>query len=112
MKIIKNHNIGIVMYHYIRPIKKSLYPNLKGLEFNNFKKQINYFKNKYDILNFDDFLEILKTKKIPKKPCIILTFDDGYIDHYNYAFPYLVEKNKWYILSTNKCHKKILCPRC
>ncbi len=92
MKIIKNHNIGIVMYHYIRPIKKSLYPNLKGLEFNNFKKQINYFKNKYNVLNFDDFLEILKTKKIPKKPCIILTFDDGYIDHYNYAFPYLVEK--------------------
>ena len=66
MKIIKNHNIGIVMYHYIRPIKKSLYPNLKGLEFNNFKKQINYFKNKYDILNFDDFLEILKTKKFQK----------------------------------------------
>lgn len=92
MKIIKNHNIGIVMYHYIRPLKKSPYPNLNGLEFYKFKKQINYFKNRYDILNFDDFLEILKSKKIPKKPSIILTFDDGYIDHYNYAFPYLVEK--------------------
>ncbi len=92
MKIIKNHNIGIVMYHYIRPIKKSSYPNLKGLEFYKFKRQINYLKNKYDILNFDDFLDILKSKKIPKKPCIILTFDDGYIDHYNYAFPYLVKK--------------------
>ena len=38
-----NNNIHIVMYHYVRNIKKSKHPNLKGLEFNNFKKQINYY---------------------------------------------------------------------
>ena len=33
-----NSNIYIVMYHYVRNIKKSKYPNIKGLEFSDFKK--------------------------------------------------------------------------
>ena len=34
-----NHTINVVMYHYVREIKDSNYPNLKGLEFTDFKKQ-------------------------------------------------------------------------
>jgi hypothetical protein len=80
------------MYHYVREIKKSKFPNLKGLEFSEFKKQINFFKEKFYLLNQNSFMEIIKSKKIPKKPCILLTFDDGYHDHYKYVFPYLVKK--------------------
>ena len=36
--------IFIVMYHYVREIKNSKYPKLKGLEFKKFKDQINFFK--------------------------------------------------------------------
>ena len=81
------------MYHYVREIKKSKNPNLKGLEFNDFKKQIKYFLKNYNILSNDDLVEILDTKKIPKKKSIFLTFDDGYIDHWKYVYPYL-KKNK------------------
>jgi len=91
----KNHNIYIVMYHYVREIKKSKYPNIKGLEFEDFKKQINYFLKNFNILSNDDFTEILRTKKIPKKKSILLTFDDGYKDHYKYVYPYL-KKQKIY----------------
>ena len=63
----KNYNVYLVMYHYVREIKKSKYPNIKGLEFEDFKKQINYFLNNFNILSNDDFTEIIKTKKIPKK---------------------------------------------
>ena len=63
----KNKEIYIVTYHYVREIKKSKYPNLKGLEFEEFKKQINYFQNNFNILSNDDFIEIIKSKKIPKK---------------------------------------------
>ena len=31
----KNSTISVVMYHYVREVKNSRYPNLKGLEFNN-----------------------------------------------------------------------------
>ena len=88
----KNYNIYIVMYHYVREIKKSKYPNIKGLEFEDFKKQINYFLNNFNILSNDDFAEIVRTKKIPKKKSILLTFDDGYKDHWKYVYPYLKKK--------------------
>ena len=80
------------MYHYVREIKNSKYPNLKGLEFKEFKKQINYFCNNFNVLSSEDFVEIVNNKKIPRKPSIFLTFDDGYMDHYKYVIPYLVKK--------------------
>ena len=80
------------MYHYVREIKKSKFPNLKGLEFTDFKKQINYFIRNFNIISHSDLVEIIKSKKIPKKKSVFLTFDDGYIDHWNYVFPYLKKK--------------------
>lgn len=80
------------MYHYVREIKKSKFRNLKGLEFKDFKKQINFFIKHFNIISHNDLVEILQTKKIPKKKSILLTFDDGYIDHWKYVFPYLREK--------------------
>ena len=68
MPKIKNNSVHVIMYHYVREIKKSRYPNLKGLEFSDFKKQINFFKERFDLLNQDSFMEIVKSKKIPKKP--------------------------------------------
>ena len=88
----KNHKIYVVMYHYVREIKKSKYPNLKGLEFNQFKNQIKYFKKNFNILSNDTFVEILNSKKIPKRKSVLLTFDDGYRDHYKFVYPYLKRK--------------------
>jgi len=92
MIFVRNNNIYVVMYHYVREIKKSKFPNLKGLEFKDFKSQINFFKKNYNILSPDDFAEIVNTKKIPKKKSIILTFDDGYADHWKFVFPFLKKK--------------------
>ena len=89
---INNSTINIVMYHYVREIKNSNYPNLKGLEYKDFKNQIDYFCKNFNVISNEDFIEIIKTKKIPSKPSIFLTFDDGYIDHFKYVFPYLKKK--------------------
>ncbi len=88
-----NNNIHIVMYHYVRNIKKSKYPNLKGLEFSDFRKQIIYFKKNFNILSNNQFIEILNSTKIPKKKSILLTFDDGYRDHFEYVFPFLKKQD-------------------
>ena len=94
------------MYHYVREIKNSNYPNLKGLEFNQFKKQIDYFKKNFNILNNDDFSDILVNKKIPNKKSILLTFDDGYKDHYNYV----KSENNFIYYEDNKGTLKLDCP--
>lgn len=88
-----NNNIYIVMFHYVRNIKKSKYPNLKGLEFADFKRQIFFFKKKFNLLSNSQFIEILNSRKIPKKKSILLTFDDGYRDHFEYVFPFLKKQN-------------------
>ena len=117
MKInFQNNSINIVAYHYVREIRKSKFPNLKGIEYSNFKKQINFFKNNFNIISAEDLIEILDKKKIYKKPCLLLTFDDGYNDHYKYVFPLLVKEKikgcfypplnifKEKVLNVNKIH--------
>lgn len=99
-----NNNIYIVMYHYVRNIKKSDYPNLNGLEFSDFKKQILFFKKNFNLLSNDQFIEIINSKKLPKKKSILLTFDDGYQDHYQYVYPFLKKHN----LSAN-FYPSIMC---
>ena len=37
----------IVMYHYVRPLKSSLYPGIKGLELDGFVNQLEYLKKKF-----------------------------------------------------------------
>ena len=81
--------LTIVMYHYVREIKKSQFPNLKGLEFSEFKNQIKYLKTKYNIIGYEEFKDfIINKQRLPKNPCM-LTFDDGYKDHINYVLPEL-----------------------
>ena len=92
------------MYHYVRNIKKSDYPNLNGLEFSDFKKQILFFKKNFNLLSNDQFIEIINSKKLPKKKSILLTFDDGYLDHYQYVYPFLKKHN----LSAN-FYPSIMC---
>ena len=80
------------MYHYVRPIKKSLYPLIKGLELDAFKMQLNYLEKNYKIITMESLIEFAKNdKSLPENPCL-LTFDDGYKDHYTYVFPELKKR--------------------
>jgi len=77
----------IVMFHYVRPIKHSVYSEIKGLEVTRFKNQIKFFREKFGYQNVD-FLFDYTPKKIPNTP-VILTFDDGLKDHFKHVYPIL-----------------------
>jgi len=77
------------MYHYVRELKKTKYPNIKGLEFELFKNQLIYLNKFYDFISLEDCLEAISGGKPLPKNSVLLTFDDGYIDHYINVLPIL-----------------------
>ena len=105
--------VTVVMYHYVRDLKNSRYPNIKGLDIDKFKKQIKFFKENYNFIKIEDIITYYKNpkeKKLPEK-AILLTFDDGYKDHYTYVLQVLLENNiqgSFYIPTKCFQDKKVL----
>ena len=79
------NELTIVMYHYVRPIKGTEYPGIKGLELDGFLRQLDYLNEEYTIISQNDVVNAIKRDKpLPGNACW-LTFDDGYKDHYKYV---------------------------
>lgn len=83
--------LTVVMYHYVRPLLKTQFPAIKGLDFEAFIRQVRYFKNNYSPITLKDCISAFDGKQqLPSNP-VLLTFDDGYTDHFNYVMPILNE---------------------
>jgi peptidoglycan/xylan/chitin deacetylase (PgdA/CDA1 family) len=85
--------LTIVMYHYVRELKHSRFPDIKGLTVQQFRGQVEYMQRFYTFVTVEQVLAYLKNKGggLPKNAAM-LTFDDGYIDHFTNVFPILDEK--------------------
>jgi peptidoglycan/xylan/chitin deacetylase (PgdA/CDA1 family) len=85
--------LTIVMYHYVRPIKNSKYPGIKGLEFEGFRRQLDFLCSKYSLITAEDLIDYSRGgPDLPEKACY-LTFDDGYKDHIEFVMPELISRN-------------------
>lgn len=78
-----------VMYHYVRK-EDSMYPSFNFLHIEDFKKQLDYFIENFNILHPDTIKESILTGK--NTDGIILTFDDGLKDHYQFVMPELLKR--------------------
>lgn len=88
----QDNSLSIVMYHYVRPIKDSKFPQLKGLELEKFRRQLDYLDANFVIVDTEDVIRSVKSKSpLPKNACW-LTFDDGYQDHYEFVLPELLSR--------------------
>jgi peptidoglycan/xylan/chitin deacetylase (PgdA/CDA1 family) len=86
-------DVTVVMYHYVRHIKKSSYKNIKGLETKSFINQIKYLRKNYNIIRIEDLIDSIKNKSQLPSKALLLTFDDGYSDHFHNVFPVLKKFN-------------------
>lgn len=84
----------ILMYHYISepPEDADKYREDLSVTPQAFREQLQYLAdNGYTTVDlYDLILAVTRQKALPPKP-VILTFDDGYLDHYTNAFPLLQE---------------------
>lgn len=81
--------LTIVMYHYVRPIQASRYPEIKGLERSEFEQQVDYVQRWYQTVTAQQVIDATRGGPPLPRNAILLTFDDGYSDHFQTVFPVL-----------------------
>lgn len=82
-------HVTIVMYHYVRDLPRTRYPGIKGLRTDLFEGQIEYARRHHSIIGTEQLLESV-TDGAPLPPnALLLTFDDGYADHFTDVYPVL-----------------------
>ncbi len=79
-----------IMYHYVRPDNHSI-PYFRHLHVDNFVKQLDYFENEFGFISRMDFQECISLAEPIKG--VVLTFDDGFKDHYQYVLPELLKRD-------------------
>lgn len=83
--------VTIVLYHYVRDRAHSRYPGIKALETGLFKEQLLYARQHYHLITMEHLIESIDTGIALPPKAMLLTFDDGYLDHYTHVFPLLVQ---------------------
>jgi peptidoglycan/xylan/chitin deacetylase (PgdA/CDA1 family) len=81
--------LTVVMYHYVRCSAESRYPAIRGLERDSFTEQLKYIRRFYTPITGQQLVDAVKGRRVLPSNSILLTFDDGYIDHFVTVFPIL-----------------------
>ena len=81
-----------VMYHYVRNLERSRYPAIKARTVESFKGQLAYIKRHYHVLTMDECVGALVSGEDFPERGLLLTFDDGFLDHFTVVFPILLNE--------------------
>ena len=85
-------NCTIIMFHYVRDLQHSRYPEIKGLDIASFRWLLDKLQKDYAIVTAEDIRACLNAKKKLPQHAVLLTFDDGYLEHFTEVFPELMRR--------------------
>lgn len=77
------------MYHYVRDLKNSRYPEIKGCDIRLFKEQIKFLRKHYHFVTVEEVIHAYENHEFLPSHSVLLSFDDAYADHFEYVFPIL-----------------------
>lgn len=79
--------LNILIFHQIHKTKRKMFIN-SDIDEKDFLWQMKLLKTYFNILDFNDAILKLKAGKLPSRS-VVITFDDGYHDNFDVAFPIL-----------------------
>jgi len=90
----KNQKVPVIMYHSVGVPNKKWHLNYLTCPYRIFENHLKWLqKNNFRTIYLNDLYDyIFNNKEIPGRS-IVLTFDDGYVDNWIYAYPLLKKYN-------------------
>lgn len=84
--------VRILAYHRVLDIQERMYPfdcELISASVRDFERQMEHVSSRYRVVTFQDVDEYERNRERLPENALIITFDDGYADNYEHAFPIL-----------------------
>lgn len=79
----------VVMYHYVRDTAATGFPAIRALAPDLFVRQLDWLQEQYTVIGIHELQAALDGRGTLPPQAALLTFDDGFIDHYATVFPVL-----------------------
>jgi peptidoglycan/xylan/chitin deacetylase (PgdA/CDA1 family) len=77
--------IPVLMYHHVNPVG-----NFVNVTPQRFESHMDYLsRHGFTTLDTREFMDILNSQKKPPEKPVVITFDDGWLDNWLFAFPVL-----------------------
>jgi peptidoglycan/xylan/chitin deacetylase (PgdA/CDA1 family) len=95
----------VVMYHYVRDSASTPFPDIRALAPAFFEQQLDWLQEHYQVIGIPELEAALDTGGgLPAKSAL-LTFDDGFVDHYEAVLPVLRRRglSGAFFLTQNAC---------
>ena len=80
-------NAPVVFYHYIREPESTPFAGIRALAPADFAAQLDWLAARFDVVDGPAFERAVAARRPFTRPSALLTFDDGFVDHYTNAFP-------------------------
>lgn len=86
-----NEEVVVLLYHHILKDEENPYDNnYSVISYNYFEEHLKYLsKNGYSTISLTDLENFLYNQTPLPEKSVLITFDDGYLSNYTYAFPLL-----------------------
>ncbi len=82
-------SLTVVMYHYVRDYSATRYAGIKGLDVAGFRRQLDHLESEFSIVRMEDVIATVQGGAELPDNAAMLTFDDGYAEHFHTVFPIL-----------------------
>jgi peptidoglycan/xylan/chitin deacetylase (PgdA/CDA1 family) len=79
----------VVMYHYVRDTEATPFPAVRALPPALFEQQLDWLQRSHHVIGLDQLEDALAGRASLPPNAALLTFDDGFVDHYATVLPIL-----------------------
>ena len=90
-KVFLRKSITVLNYHAVVHTAPKIY-DWSFLEESAFRNQMVYLKKRFQVISLLEAVRLLRAGEITDRPAAVITFDDGFQNNYDIAFPILREE--------------------